>query len=182
MHDMPVMCGTHSCDDLQGVAFGAVAQVAVLPVTEMHGKFITCRLFGRDCRAAATRTALDPAMLATVSVDWQHMQLDKRSAVGKGTAERNEVDASDNGDSACGSTPAPSHRMARTWARAPGVFADMDGIELGLCRAGHQSVLLNEIEPHVQAVPQAQFPDIELTGFLDRLMTMERRPAAVSGY
>ena len=43
--------------------------------------------------------------------------------------------------------------------------------------AGHQSVLLNEIEPHVQVVPHAQFPDIELTGFLERLKTMERRSA-----
>ena len=76
---------------------------------------------------------------------------------------------------------APRPRRVTVWSargqRVAGVFAGMDGIELGLHHAGHQSVLLNEIEPHAQAVPHAQFPDIELTGFLERLKTMERRSA-----
>lgn len=48
--------------------------------------------------------------------------------------------------------------------RVAGLFAGIGGIELGLHRAGHQSVLLNEIEPGAQAVLRARFPDIELTG------------------
>jgi hypothetical protein len=76
---------------------------------------------------------------------------------------------------------APRPRRVTVWPGhgqgVAGVFAGMDGIELCLHHAGHQSVLLNEIEPHVQVVPHAQSPDIELTGFLERLKTMERRSA-----
>ncbi|MGH3236116.1 MAG: DNA cytosine methyltransferase [Streptosporangiaceae bacterium] len=48
--------------------------------------------------------------------------------------------------------------------RVAGLFAGIGGIELGLHRAGHQSVLLCEIEPGAQGVLRARFPDIELTG------------------
>jgi len=53
--------------------------------------------------------------------------------------------------------PSPGLRVA-------GLFAGIGGIELGLHRAGHQSVLLCEIEPGAQAVLRTRFPDIELTG------------------
>jgi DNA (cytosine-5)-methyltransferase 1 len=47
--------------------------------------------------------------------------------------------------------------------RVVGLFAGIGGIELGLHRVGHLSVLLNEIEPGAQAVLRARFPGIELT-------------------
>jgi hypothetical protein len=64
-------------------------------------------------------------MLATVSVDWQHMQLDRRSAEGKGTAQHDEVNVCDNGDPAGGSTlaagggPCSSTRSSRMSRRSP---------------------------------------------------------------
>ena len=48
--------------------------------------------------------------------------------------------------------------------RVAGLFAGIGGIELGLHQAGHQSVLLCEIEPGAQAVLRARFPDIDLAG------------------
>ena len=60
--------------------------------------------------------------------------------------------------------PRPHRAKLETGLRVVGLFAGIGGIELGLHRAGHQSVLLNEIEPGAQAVLRARFPEIELTG------------------
>lgn len=43
-----------------------------------------------------------------------------------------------------------------------GLFAGIGGIELGLRRAGHEAVLLCEIDPGAQAVLRYQFPEIAL--------------------
>lgn len=46
--------------------------------------------------------------------------------------------------------------------RAVGLFAGIGGIELGLRRAGHDTILLCEIEPTARAVLTARFPDLAL--------------------
>ena len=61
-------------------------------------------------------------------------------------------------------TPRWASAHSETGLRVAGLFAGIGGIELGLHRAGHRSVLLNEIEPGAQTVLRARFPGIELTG------------------
>ena len=48
--------------------------------------------------------------------------------------------------------------------RIAGLFAGIGGIEVGLNRAGHESALLCEIEPHAQFILRRQFPDIPIIG------------------
>jgi DNA (cytosine-5)-methyltransferase 1 len=60
--------------------------------------------------------------------------------------------------------PPSASASSETGLRIAGLFAGIGGIELGLHRAGHRSVLLNEIEPGAQAVLRAQFPGVDLTG------------------
>ena len=43
-----------------------------------------------------------------------------------------------------------------------GLFAGIGGLELGLSRAGHETLLLCEVDPIAQAVLKARFPDIPL--------------------
>lgn len=51
---------------------------------------------------------------------------------------------------------------ARRSLKTVGLFAGIGGIELGLGRAGHETVLLCELEPGARAVLQSRFPDIPL--------------------
>jgi DNA (cytosine-5)-methyltransferase 1 len=44
--------------------------------------------------------------------------------------------------------------------RVAGLFAGIGGIELGLARSGHQTVLLNEIDPVATAVLRDRFPGV----------------------
>jgi site-specific DNA-cytosine methylase len=67
-----------------------------------------------------------------------------------------------------------------TGLRVAGLFAGIGGIELGLHRAGHRSVLLNEIEPGAQAVLRAQFPGIDLTGDVCDLDHLPGEPTEMS--
>jgi len=59
--------------------------------------------------------------------------------------------------------PCRASASLETGLRVAGLFAGIGGIELGLHRAGHRSLLLNEIEPGAQAVLRNRFPDVELT-------------------
>jgi len=45
-----------------------------------------------------------------------------------------------------------------------GLFAGIGGIELGLARSGHETILLCENDPAASAVLEARFPDIENVG------------------
>ena len=54
-----------------------------------------------------------------------------------------------------------------------GLFAGIGGIELGLQRAGHQTVLLCENDPGARAVLQARFPTTVLH---DDVSTLESLP------
>ena len=56
------------------------------------------------------------------------------------------------------------HRKNRQSLRIAGCFAGIGGIELGLKRHGHDSVILSEIEPTAQAVLKARFPEVPLAG------------------
>lgn len=48
--------------------------------------------------------------------------------------------------------------------RTTGLFAGIGGLERGLQRHGHHTVLLSEIDPIAQAVLRARFPEVRLTG------------------
>lgn len=61
-------------------------------------------------------------------------------------------------------TPRLASARPEPGLRVAGLFAGVGGIEQGPHRAGHQSILLNEIEPGAQAVLRARFPGIDLTG------------------
>lgn len=63
------------------------------------------------------------------------------------------------------SWPTPS----RDPLRVAGLFAGIGGFELGLRRAGHETVLLCENDPGANAVLDARFPSIERHGDVTRL-------------
>ena len=69
-----------------------------------------------------------------------------------------------------------------TGLRVAGLFAGIGGIELGLHRAGHRSVLLNEIEPGAQAVLRAHFPDVKLTGDVCDLRSLPDVDLVAAGF
>lgn len=71
---------------------------------------------------------------------------------------------------------------SETSLRIAGLFAGIGGIELGLHRAGHRSVLLNEIEPGAQAVLRTRFPDIELTGDVGDLPSLPDVDLVAAGF
>ena len=66
--------------------------------------------------------------------------------------------------------------------RVAGLFAGIGGIEQGLHRAGHQSILLNEIEPGAQAVLSALFPGIDLTGDVCDLRSLPDVDLVAAGF
>ena len=66
--------------------------------------------------------------------------------------------------------------------RVAGLFAGIGGIELGLHRAGHESVLLCEIEAGAQAVLRARFPDIELTQDVGDLKSLPDVDLVAAGF
>lgn len=57
--------------------------------------------------------------------------------------------------------------------RTVGLFAGIGGLELGLGRAGHQTLCLCEIDPQARAVLEAKFPDVRLT---DDVLTYRELP------
>jgi DNA (cytosine-5)-methyltransferase 1 len=61
--------------------------------------------------------------------------------------------------------PAPE----RGHHRVSALFAGIGGIELGLSRAGHETELLCEIEPHARAVLQERFPEVRLASDVTQL-------------
>jgi DNA (cytosine-5)-methyltransferase 1 len=71
---------------------------------------------------------------------------------------------------------------SETGLRVVGLFAGIGGIELGLHRVGHLSVLLNEIEPGAQAVLRARFPGIELTGDVCDLRSLPDVDLVAAGF
>jgi DNA (cytosine-5)-methyltransferase 1 len=79
-------------------------------------------------------------------------------------------------------TPQRASAHVETGLRVAGLFAGIGGIELGLHRAGHRSVLLNEIEPGAQAVLRAHFPDIELTGDVCDLRSLPDVDLVAAGF
>jgi len=63
--------------------------------------------------------------------------------------------------------PSPRHM------KVVGLFAGIGGIELGLSRAGHESILLNEIDPSAGAVLRFRFPGVPLH---EDVTTLSRLP------
>lgn len=57
--------------------------------------------------------------------------------------------------------------------RVVGLFAGIGGIELGLSRAGHESLLMCEIDRTARAVLDARFPEVRKH---DDVTTLERLP------
>lgn len=80
------------------------------------------------------------------------------------------------------STPRWASVHSGTSLRVVGLFAGIGGIELGLHRAGHRSVLLNEIEPGAQAVLRAHFSDIALTADVCDLRSLPDVDLVAAGF
>jgi DNA (cytosine-5)-methyltransferase 1 len=79
------------------------------------------------------------------------------------------------------------HRLAEPRLRRPsltvaGLFAGIGGIELGLRAAGHEIVLLNEVEPAAQAVLRSRFPGIELTRDVTDLKELPKVDVVAAGF
>jgi DNA (cytosine-5)-methyltransferase 1 len=72
-------------------------------------------------------------------------------------------------------TPAEALRVA-------GLFAGIGGIELGLSRAGHQSVLLCEIDPGAGRVLESHFRDVPLTRDVREIETLPRIDLLTGGF
>lgn len=66
-----------------------------------------------------------------------------------------------------------SARDAGRTLRAAGLFAGIGGLELGLSRAGHETLALNEIDEAARAVLKARFPDVPLS---DDVLELEKLP------
>jgi len=58
----------------------------------------------------------------------------------------------------------PSPAVRPRQLQVAGLFAGIGGIELGLQRAGHRSVLLSEVDPWASAVLSRRFPDVLRVG------------------
>ena len=58
--------------------------------------------------------------------------------------------------------------------RVAGLFAGIGGFELGLHRAGHESVLLCDVLPASRAVLAARFPGVEYRDDITRLRSLPR--------
>ena len=66
--------------------------------------------------------------------------------------------------------------------RAIGLFAGIGGIELGLQAAGHEAVLLCEIEPHARAVLEERFPEIECARDVTKLTGLPSADLLAGGF
>jgi DNA (cytosine-5)-methyltransferase 1 len=65
---------------------------------------------------------------------------------------------------------------------AVGLFAGIGGIEVGLARAGHQTLLLCEIEPGAQRVLRHHFPEIELASDVRELPSIPHVGICAAGF
>src|SRR5262245_8688013 len=66
--------------------------------------------------------------------------------------------------------------------RVVGLFAGIGGIELGLRAAGHETVLLCEVEPAACAVLKARFPDEPLVGDVAELVELPQADLIAAGF
>jgi DNA (cytosine-5)-methyltransferase 1 len=76
------------------------------------------------------------------------------------------------------SSPARPARSLRT----AGLFAGIGGIEMGLQRQGHPTVLQSELDPAAQAVLRARFPDIRLVGDVCALKRLPSCDLVTAGF
>lgn len=63
-----------------------------------------------------------------------------------------------------------------------GLFAGIGGIELGLGRAGHETAMLCEIDPHASKVLAARFPAIPLEGDIREVKGLPDVDLVVAGF
>ncbi len=63
-----------------------------------------------------------------------------------------------------------------------GLFAGIGGLELGMARAGHRSLMLNEIDEKARAVLSAHFPDARITADVRALKTLPRTDVLTAGF
>jgi DNA (cytosine-5)-methyltransferase 1 len=66
--------------------------------------------------------------------------------------------------------------------RVVGLFAGIGGIELGLQAAGHETVLLCELDSPARRVLAERFPDIELAGDVTSLETLPPADLVTAGF
>jgi site-specific DNA-cytosine methylase len=66
--------------------------------------------------------------------------------------------------------------------RVAGLFAGIGGIELGFRRAGHESVLLCEIDLHAKAVLEERFPDVPLVADVRDIPSLPAADVVAAGF
>ena len=69
-----------------------------------------------------------------------------------------------------------------TGLRVAGLFAGIGGIELGLERAGHSAVLLNELDPSAHRVLRQHFPEPRHTDDIRELKRLPRVDLVSAGF
>lgn len=75
----------------------------------------------------------------------------------------------------------PAPQMPRRSFRVVGLFAGIGGLELGLSRAGHETLLMCENDPSANAVLAARFPGVERAGDICKLRSLPRETDLLVG-
>ncbi|MGW9415171.1 DNA cytosine methyltransferase [Arthrobacter cupressi] len=71
--------------------------------------------------------------------------------------------------------------MTRAY-KVAGLFAGIGGLEIGMERAGHRTVLLNEVDPIARAVLSERFPSVRLTQDVRNLRTLPKVDVLTAGF
>lgn len=66
--------------------------------------------------------------------------------------------------------------------KVAGLFAGIGGLEVGMERAGHRTVLLNEVDSSARAVLQARFPSVRLTQDVRNLKALPNVDVLTAGF
>src|SRR5262245_9745417 len=79
------------------------------------------------------------------------------------------------------SVRAPSRKEPNAPLKTVGLFAGIGGIEVGLERAGHQTLLLCENDPSAQKVLQTRFPGIQIESDVRELKSLPLGTTLLAG-
>ncbi len=75
-----------------------------------------------------------------------------------------------------------SKNGARLSLTTAGLFAGIGGLELGFHRAGHETALLCEIDPHANAVLRGRFPGSDLHEDVRKLKALPEIDLLAAGF
>src|SRR5688572_25311199 len=79
------------------------------------------------------------------------------------------------------SVAARAHSKDRRSLAVAGLFAGVGGFERGLHRAGHETILLCEIDPTARAVLRERFPGVQIDRDVRRMRSVPRETELLVG-